>query len=497
MIFILFFLKFCTSEVTEMKIKQNKSEDFESCILNHNLDLSHITSIFLIIFNAIPLIIHSIDSSSLIVDNIFINTTNTVNTINIIFFTIWLLIHKVILNRYNTRLEYNLLFNIFLFCLTYLTLCTCIYSLIISKSISYYLLLIFILNLFFFIDIKKFIFIVLLPSTIYIYAMFKVFNYTESFWINLFSLILYLSLIIYFSILKFKLIKHSFNSNQQLLLAKSKLEIANNKLMVNEKERTNFFADVSHELKTPINVIYSANQLLTQQLKNPSIDLSRTEHYVDCIKRNSFRLIRLINNLLDVTKIESSNFKIKLENINIVYAIENIVDSVVDFVKSKGINIIFDTTTEEKITAVDEDKLERIILNILSNAIKFTDPGGTIFINISEDINNTIVSIRDTGIGIDDSMKKVIFERFVQIDKSISRNSEGTGIGLSLVKSLMVLHGGDITLDSEVGKGSEFKLYFPNQTIESDRCTNLEYTPIKSYNNKIERIEIEFSDIYK
>ncbi len=480
-----------------MKIKQNKSEDFESCILNHNLDLSHITSIFLIIFNAIPLIIHSIDSSSLIVDNIFINTTNTVNTINIIFFTIWLLIHKVILNRYNTRLKYNLLFNIFLFCLTYLTLCTCIYSLIISKSISYYLLLIFILNLFFFIDIKKFIFIVLLPSTIYIYAMFKVFNYTESFWINLFSLILYLSLIIYFSILKFKLIKHSFNSNQQLLLAKSKLEIANNKLMVNEKERTNFFADVSHELKTPINVIYSANQLLTQQFKNPSIDLSRTEHYVDCIKRNSFRLIRLINNLLDVTKIESSNFKIKLENINIVYAIENIVDSVVDFVKSEGINIIFDTTTEEKITAVDEDKLERIILNILSNAIKFTDPGGTIFINISEDINNTIVSIRDTGIGIDDSMKKVIFERFVQIDKSISRNSEGTGIGLSLVKSLMVLHGGDITLDSEVGKGSEFKLYFPNQTIESDRCTNLEYTPIKSYNNKIERIEIEFSDIYK
>lgn len=497
MIFILFFLKFCTSEVTEMKIEQNKSENFKSCILNHNLDLSHITSIFLIIFNAIPLIINSINCSSLIVDNIFINNINTIYIINIIFFVIWLLIHKAISNRYTTHLEYNLLFDIFLFCLTYLSLCTCIYSLITSKSISYYLLLSFILNLFFFIDIKKFIFIVLFPTTIYIYAMLKVFNYTEPLWINLFSLILYLSLIIYFSILKFKLIKHIFNNHQQLLLAKTELEIANNNLVVNEKERTNFFANVSHELKTPINVIYSANQLLTQQLKNPRIDLNRAEHYVDCIKRNSFRLIRLINNLLDVTKIESSNFKIKPENINIIYAIENIVDSVVDFVKSKGINIIFDTTIEEKITAVDEDKLERIILNLLSNAIKFTDPGGTIFINISEDDNNTIVSIKDTGIGIDDSMKKSIFERFVQIDKSISRNSEGTGIGLSLVKSLMVLHGGDITLDSEVGKGSEFKLYFPNKTIESGRCTNLEYTPIKSYNNKIERIEIEFSDIYK
>lgn len=474
-----------------MKIKPVRPESFKLYILKHNLNSSCIISIFLIILNVMSLIVNSISIIPLIVDNTYINI------ITIIFLATWLLIYKLMLSRYTTYLSWNLLFNTFLFLCTSLSLCSCIHALINSKYINYYLLLVFILNLFFTIDFKKFIFIFVPATIIYLYAMLRVFNFSETSWMNLLDILLYLVLVFYFTILKLKIIKYNFYSHQKLFLAMTELEVANNKLIEHEKERTNFFADVSHELKTPINVIYSADQLLAQQLKNPNIDLIKAGHYADSIKQNSFRLIRLINNLLDVTKIESSNFKIKLENINIIYAIENIVDSVVDFVKSKGINIIFDTTIEEKITAVDEDKLERIILNLLSNAIKFTDPGGTIFVNIYEDDNNTIVSIKDTGIGIDDSMKRTIFERFVQIDKSIARNSEGTGIGLSLVKSLMVLHGGDITLDSEIGKGSEFKLYFPNRIIESDKCSHLEYTPIKSYNNKIERIQIEFSDIYK
>jgi len=253
---------------------------------------------------------------------------------------------------------------------------------------------------------------------------------------------------------------------------------------------------MSHELKTPINVIYGAEQLLAQQFKNKDINTKKSETYVKSIKQNSYRLIRLLNNILDITKIDSSAYDIKLENIDIVYTVENIVDSVAEFIKSKGLNIIFDTKVEEKIIAVDEDKLERIILNLLSNAIKFTDVGGTIFINMYEEKDHMTISVRDTGIGIDDSMKKAIFDRFIQIDKSMSRNSEGSGIGLSLVKSLVNLHQGKIDLISSPGKGSEFIIAFPDIRINSSNDTNKVMSK-KPYNNKIAKIQVEFSDIYQ
>ncbi|MEG2017246.1 MAG: HAMP domain-containing sensor histidine kinase, partial [Clostridium sp.] len=198
------------------------------------------------------------------------------------------------------------------------------------------------------------------------------------------------------------------------------------------------------------------------------------------------------------SKIDDTVYEIKKENLDIVESVENIVSSVSEFIQEKEISIIFDTDVEENVIAFDPDKLERIILNLISNAIKFTDCGGTIFVNIDTKPKDVYISVKDTGIGIDESHQKVIFNRFAQIDASLSRNAEGTGIGLALVKSLMLLHGGDVTLNSSPGNGSEFILRFPNNKLDSNdsSCGKPEYKK-KAYKNKIERIEIEFSDIYK
>ena len=193
-----------------------------------------------------------------------------------------------------------------------------------------------------------------------------------------------------------------------------------------------------------------------------------------------------------------SKNEIKKENLDIVESVENIVSSVSEFIKEKELSIVFDTDVEENVIAFDPDKLERIILNLISNAIKFTDCGGTIFVTIDTTPKDVYISVKDTGIGIDEDHQKVIFNRFAQIDASLSRNSEGTGIGLALVKSLMLLHGGDVTLKSSPGNGSDFTLRFPNTKLDFGDSYNerSEYKK-KAYKNKIERIEIEFSDIYK
>lgn len=312
--------------------------------------------------------------------------------------------------------------------------------------------------------------------------------------ISITNILAYLSLS-----LNYKYFKLDFYKTAELIKNKEELETANLELKKYDKTRTKLFTNISHELKTPINVIYGSQQLLDSQLNNNynNIDIVKCRNYTKMIKQNSFRLIRLINNILDISKIEDTIYEIKPENTEIIQAVESIVSSVVDFVNDKGINIIFDTDLEEKIIAVDRDKLERILLNLISNAIKFTDSGGTIYVTISTTSENTFISVKDTGIGIDEASQLRIFDRFTQVDESLSRNTEGSGIGLALVKSLMQLHNGDVSLNSSPGNGSDFILRFPNKILTSNsNSSKLQYKN-KSYKNKVERIEIEFSDIYK
>lgn len=260
-----------------------------------------------------------------------------------------------------------------------------------------------------------------------------------------------------------------------------------------DKIKTEFFANISHELRTPINVIFSAIQVM--DIYKNSLDYSKIQFikYSKMMKQNCYRLLRVVNNLIDITKIDSGFFNVNIGNYEIVKILEDITSAVVEHASYKGINIIFDTFTEEKMIACDPDKIERILLNLLSNAIKFTDVGGNIYINIKENKDGYIyIHVKDNGRGIPKEKVDVIFERFLQVDKSLARDHEGTGIGLYLVKLLIELQGGSIHVKSELKKGTEFIIKLPDRRVS---CINENFRK-RNIEEKIERINMEFSDIY-
>ena len=253
-----------------------------------------------------------------------------------------------------------------------------------------------------------------------------------------------------------------------------------------------YIANMSHELKTPLNVILSAAQLLDVYCESGVLDenKSSTVKHIDSIKRNSYRLSKLIDNIIDLSKIESGIFELSLSNNNIVEVVEDMVMAVTDFTKSRGLNITFDTDIEEKIIACDPEKVDKVVLNLISNAIKFSDCGGQIFVNIKNNVDYIEISVEDNGIGIETEYFYSIFNKYSQIDKSLSRGAEGTGVGLNLVKSIVELSGGSIKVESEVGVGSKFTVRFPSkQVINKDTQAN-------SMRDEKQNIQVEFSDVY-
>ena len=241
------------------------------------------------------------------------------------------------------------------------------------------------------------------------------------------------------------------------------------------KIKTHFIANISHELKTPINVIMSAIQLINYNTKE-SPSYSKNKNTLAIIDDNCKRLLRLINNLIDVQKHELDDTKLNLSAVNVVNLIEMLVASVVPY-------------AEDVILKVDSDKLERIILNLLSNAIKFSKPNGEIRVTLNfEDC--LYISVTDNGIGIAKENLNKIFDKFTQLDTSFSRKNEGSGIGLSIVKSFVLLHNGKISVKSELNKGTSFLIELP-----LTETSNIE-TEDASYDNLSENVKIELSDIY-
>ena len=254
------------------------------------------------------------------------------------------------------------------------------------------------------------------------------------------------------------------------------------------KIKTHFISNISHELKTPINVIMSAIQLINYNTKE-SPSYSKNKNTLAIIDDNCKRLLRLINNLIDVQKHELDDTKLNLSAVNVVNLIEMLVASVVPYAESKNLNLIFDTNKEDVILKVDSDKLERIILNLLSNAIKFSKPNGEIRVTLNfEDC--LYISVTDNGIGIAQENLNKIFDKFTQLDTSFSRKNEGSGIGLSIVKSFVLLHNGKISVKSDLNKGTIFLIELP-----LTETSNIE-TEDASYDNLSENVKIELSDIY-
>lgn len=286
--------------------------------------------------------------------------------------------------------------------------------------------------------------------------------------------------------------RKNFNQHMNVLeeKVKDKEKIINRANEI-DKSRTEFLANISHELKTPINVIFSSIQLVELGLtKNDLYNKEKALNYLKIMKQNCYRLIKLSNNFIDMSKIEAGFMDLNLHNIDIVKLIEDTTLSIVPFAEERGIKIIFDTEIEEKLMACDAEKIERIMLNILSNAIKFTPKDGEINVYMYEKNNNMHILIRDDGIGIPKYMQDKIFDRFTQVKDGLLKENEGSGIGLSLVKYLVEMHGGKVTLKSDMNKGCEFNVLLPYKVIEGENTSNFSNNDIG-----MKKVEIELSDI--
>ena len=242
-------------------------------------------------------------------------------------------------------------------------------------------------------------------------------------------------------------------------------------LINQEKFKNNYFINLSHELRTPINVIFSTLQLVNNLIRNRNITYEKAENYIEIINRNCDNLLKIINDIIDSSKIETGHYKINKNNNDIVYIVEESALSMSKFIEEKGLSLIIDPEIEEKIISCDETEIERCIINLLGNAVKFTPKGGEIRVYIKEFQNNIEITIEDNGIGISKEDQEFIFKRFSQVEGNCSTKVSSSGIGLTLVKYIVALHDGYVKLESELGKGSKFTIGLPD-ILEDTLCEN-------------------------
>ena len=262
-----------------------------------------------------------------------------------------------------------------------------------------------------------------------------------------------------------------------------------------EKMQQEFFANISHELRTPLNLIFGSLQLIKSVEKEALEKRNSLNKYIDIIDQNSKRLLKLVDNLIDSTRMKCGYYEYNPKNYDIVSFVENISMSVADFAKQNNIDLIFDTDVEEKIMAFDLEKLERIMLNLLSNSIKYNKAQGQIEVLLNDCNDTFVITVKDTGVGIPSDKLMYIFERFRQVENRFNKSTEGSGIGLSLVKDLIEIQGGTIEVKSELGVGSEFIIKLPVKILSDDSNIDKVYFN-NDYHDLVKRMNIEFSDIY-
>ncbi|HQL35437.1 MAG TPA: HAMP domain-containing sensor histidine kinase [Bacillota bacterium] len=262
------------------------------------------------------------------------------------------------------------------------------------------------------------------------------------------------------------------------------------------KLKDEFLYFITHEFKTPLSVINAAVQTLEHCYSMQIPDKAR--FLIAKVKQNSYRQLRLVNNLLEIARINSGCIKLKQRNVDIVFLTRAITESVAIYAQQKGIELVFVAKFPQRVIGLDDEKLERVLLNLLSNAIKFTPAGKKIVVELSSGLHKhkraICIKVKDQGIGIPKEKQDVIFDRFGQVDNLLTGQAEGSGIGLYLVKLMVNSIGGDITLESEWGKGSVFTLLIPSKKAKEN--AKEQKFKLGSENRLIQYTAIEFSDIY-
>ena len=249
-------------------------------------------------------------------------------------------------------------------------------------------------------------------------------------------------------------------ANEQLQIKQAQLEKENALLKEDSQYKTDFLAMVSHELRTPLTAIIVFSEIL---LKKKNFVDSEEEQILGEIKENSEVLLYMINNILDLARIETGKKLLKIETLDLVDVINNVESVVRPLAQRNDINLTTGVDRGVPLIQGDYEKVRRIIENLAGNAIKFTPAGGNVSIRaaLAEEPGYIKIMVQDDGIGISQENQAHIFEKFVQVDSSSSRRFNGSGLGLALAKEFTELHGGTITVESELNQGSTFVVYLP------------------------------------
>jgi signal transduction histidine kinase len=257
---------------------------------------------------------------------------------------------------------------------------------------------------------------------------------------------------------------------QQIILQNKNLQDANQRLREVDEMKTEFLANISHELRTPLSVIIA----YTEALRDGLVGETDRKHFLEVVADNGQSLLRLINDLLDLSKLEVSGTMLSFTLSHIHDVIRVLWPKVVGAAEQKGIEISFKPGYEIPVVYIDNKRIGQVVMCLAHNAVKFTDRGGKVEVSTRRAREGVVVQITDTGTGIADDKVASVFDTFRQLDGSSTRRAGGLGIGLAIAKHIVELHGGKIWVESKQGAGSTFAFMIPVETEEVMRSSLLD-----------------------
>jgi signal transduction histidine kinase len=253
--------------------------------------------------------------------------------------------------------------------------------------------------------------------------------------------------------------------NKELEIQRQQVQLQNLQLLEAARLKSQFLATMSHELRTPMNAVIGFSQLLLRQRQNPLVP--QQVSMLERILSNGKHLLALINEILDLSKIEARRLDLKLEGFNLETLVNATADELRSLADEKHLQLHVSTHLQNPNVINDSIRLRQILINLLSNAIKFTETG-TVEVDVREaDSDRILLTVRDTGIGIAQENLEHIFEEFRQVDQTLAKKYAGTGLGLAITRALVQLMQGTITVESELGRGSTFLIELPRQVPAS------------------------------